>query len=135
MKRFLYIMSGLFMVSLGIVVGLRMSADAMAVIIGVIFGLLATVPSMVLLLHTLRQKNTEQMQMQQQRQMNQYPPVVVVNSPPNGTNYGAPGNPLNSQPFLSPNNERSFKVVGQDATPPETLGSAFNLSSIWDETN
>ncbi|RME49994.1 MAG: hypothetical protein D6796_03915 [Caldilineae bacterium] len=128
MKRFVYTVAGLFFVSLGVVVGVRMSADAMAVIIGIAFGMVATIPTTLLLIYTLRQRDKEQMHNRQQA--TQYPPVVVVNAPPNGSGYhtAPPG-----QALLPPAGERAFKVVGQEATPAETLSEVFNLNAIWDD--
>ncbi|MFQ5575805.1 MAG: hypothetical protein ACE5G8_02325 [Anaerolineae bacterium] len=130
MKRFVQVMFGTFMVALGIVVGMRMSADAMAIVIGIALGLVATIPTTLLLVFTLRQQSKQQSQAHQPT--SQYPPVVVVNAPPNGHAYGGgtPGGAL-----LPPAGERSFKVVGQDATPLETLGDVFNINALWDESN
>ena len=136
MKKFLYIMSALFFIGLAVVIGLRMSPDAMAVIVGIICGMIATVPTTLLLVYTIRQRDKQQMMYQQNYQQgNQYPPVVVVNGQPQGSSYGfnqglsTPGLPM-------PDRGRAFKVVGQEATPTDTtLGDAFGLSSIWDEGN
>lgn len=137
MKKFLAIMAGLFVVSVGVVAGTRMSVDAMAVIIGVVFGLVATIPTTVLLVFVLRQRENQQEQYFRQQTMahQQYPPVVVVNSPPNGGYYGSGGSSFGGPAMLpAAAGERSFKVVGQDASSAgETLSEAFNLSSIWDD--
>jgi len=129
MKKLIYILSGLLMVGIGLAVGFRMSADAMAVIVGIFFGLVATIPTTLILIYNMRQRDVQQAQNRQQ--MGQYPPVVVVNSPPGnggGINYG-------NRPILTGTgpSERSFKVVGDESTS-DTLDSAFNLSSIWDES-
>ncbi len=129
MKKFILILGGLLMLGVGVAVGFRMSADAMAVIVGIFFGLVATIPTTLILIYNMRQRDLQQAQNRQQ--MGQYPPVVVVNSPPGntgGVNYG-------SQPLLTGAGAsgRTFKVVGDESTT-ETLGSAFNLNSIWDES-
>jgi len=100
----------------------------MAVIIGVVFGLVATIPTTFILIYTLRRQDSQQMQMRQQT--GQYPPVIVVNSTPTGT---ASAGGFGAQSLLPSMGERSFKVVGQESTVSETLGDAFNLKSIWDE--
>lgn len=136
MKKFIYSMSALFVVAIAIVIGLRMSPDAVAVIIGIICGMVATVPTTFLLIYTLRQRDRQQMLSHQHHQGSYYPPVVVVNGQGQPTSFsGNPGG-LGHQNYL-PSSEggRSFKVVGQEATPTETLGEAFGLSSIWDDNN
>lgn len=129
MGRFIFIMSALFLVSLAVVMGIRMSPDAMAMIVGVLLGVAATVPTTFLLFFIFRQREKQQGELQ--RREAQYPPVVVVNSPPVGQNHQSGLN----QALLPPVGERSFKVVGQDDMASETLGSAFNISSIWDEVS
>jgi len=125
MKRGIFIFLGLFAVGAGITIALRMSADAMAVIIGVVFGLVATIPTTVILLVTLRR--TEVQQTRYQQQMGQYPPVIVVNS---GQAGGGGSMPVLSAPGTG---ERNFKIVGGESTPTETLSDAFNLNALWDE--
>ncbi len=127
MKRAIFTILGLFAIAAGVVIALRMSADAMAVIIGIVFGLAATIPTTLILIYTIRQRDAQQLQTRQQ--MGQYPPVIVVNSTPTGASAGG----LGAHSLLPPAGERSFKVVGQEASPVESLGEAFNLSSIWDE--
>ncbi len=126
MKRGIFIFLGLFAVGAGITIALRMSADAMAVIIGVVFGLVATIPTTVILLVTLRRNEAQQTRYQQQ--MGQYPPVIVVNSGQAGM--GSTGMPMLSAPGTG---ERNFKIVGGESTPTETLSDAFNLNALWDE--
>ncbi len=133
MKRYGMILLGLFTVSIAITVALRMTPDAMAVIIGIILGMLATVPTSLVMLYTIRQRDKQQLDPRQQY-ANQYPPVVVVNSPPNGHGYGAGPVNANGGSFLpAPGGERSFKVVGQEASPAETASESFTLNSMWDE--
>ncbi len=126
MKRTIVIFLGLFALGAGVTLALRMSADAMAVIIGVIFGLLATIPTTVILLFTLRRNDQQQTRYQQQ--MGHYPPVIVVNSGQSGA--GNTGMPMLAAPGTG---ERNFKVVGGESTPSETLSDAFNLNALWDE--
>lgn len=126
MKRTIVTFLGLFALGAGVTLALRMSSDAMAVIIGVIFGLLATVPTTAILLLTLRRNETQQTRYQQQ--MGQYPPVIVVNSGQTGAGNSAP---MLAAPGAG---ERNFKVVGGESTPSETLSDAFNLNALWDES-
>lgn len=126
MKKYLLIGGAIFPITLAIVVGVRMSSDAMAVIIGIIFGLLASVPTSLMLVWTLRQRDKQLEAQFQGRSPGQYPPVVVVNGQPNGYGNGFQAPPL---PSVSSAGSREFKVVGQDNT--ETVGDV--LPAFWDE--
>lgn len=131
MKRYILIFSGLFVVAIAITMAFRMTSDAMAVIVGIVLGMLATVPTSLLLLYLVRQRDQQQFDPRQQYQAGQYPPVVVVNSSPNG-GYGtmANGNP---QSFLPAIGERSFTVVGQEASSPESTSTSGGFNRIFDE--
>lgn len=132
MAKFIYVMSGLFVIALAIVIGTRLSTDAMAVIIGIICGMLTTVPTMILLMFLIRQKDKQQIQ--QQYPGPSYPPVVVVNGQQHPYHYGVSTSTPNSQGYLPPTESgRSFKVVGQEAPPTESGGNKFSLNSIWDD--
>ena len=129
MKKYLLVGGTLFTVSLAIVMGTRMSADAMAVVIGIIFGLLASIPTTLMLVWVLRQRDKQleaQFGQTAGRPFGQYPPVVVVNG--QGTNgYGLPSTPV--LPTSAPTGSRNFKVIGQENT--ETIGDV--LPPFWDE--
>ncbi len=130
MKKFLLLAGLLFSVSLAIVIGLRMSADAMAVIIGIIFGLIASVPTSLMLVWSMRQRDKQlETQFGQGRgAYGQFPPVVVVNG--QGTN-GFPGASTPPIPTMASgaSGGRSFKVIGQENT--ETVGDV--LPAFWDD--
>ncbi len=131
MKRIFFIMASLFTVSLAITVALRMTSDAMAVIIGILLGMLATVPTSLLLFYLLRQRDNQPAD-PRQYPAGHYPPVVVVNSPPYGNGYSS-GSGANSQQALLPTplGERSFKVIGQEAS--DVAEDTFSFNAIWDE--
>lgn len=132
MKRYILIFSGLFVVAIAITMAFRMTSDAMAVIVGIILGMLATVPTSLLLLYLVRQREQQQLDPRQQYQAGQYPPVVVVNSTPNG-GFAGMGN-ANPQSFLpGATGERSFTVVGQEASAPEAASSSSGFNRIFDE--
>lgn len=131
MKRIFFIMASLFTVSLAITVALRMTSDAMAVIIGILLGMLASVPTTLLLFYLLRQRDNQPAD-PRQYPAGHYPPVVVVNSPPYGNGYNSGPGANSQQAFLpAPPGERSFKVVGQEASDVSDDTSSFN--AIWDE--
>ena len=127
MKRFLFVAGLVFTVTVGVVVGIRLSAEAMAVVVGIVCGVLASVPTSAILVWTLRVREKQvEAQMGSGRVMGQYPPVVVVNGqgPVNGTNGAYP-------PALPVGNGggRSFKVIGQD----KTESGSDMLPPIWSD--
>lgn len=129
MKKYLFLAGLLFAISLAIVVGVRMSPDAMAVIIGIIFGLIASVPTSLMLVWVLRQrdKQFEAQLGQGGRPFGHYPPVVVVNGQGAGGYGAALAPPVPASNGLS--GARNFKVIGQENT--ETIGDV--LPAFWDE--
>lgn len=132
MKRFMFLAGLVFVVTLAVVMGTRMSPDALAVVIGIICGVLASIPTSAMLVWVMRQRDKQvEMQMGQMRPFGgQYPPVVVVNG--QGTNgYGNayPTSALTAG--LPPMGPRSFKVIGQENT--ETVGDV--MPTFWDEIN
>ena len=129
MRRFLLVAGVAFAVALAVVIGTRMSADALAVVVGIVCGVLASIPTSAILVWVLRQRDKQlDAQLGQGRPFSQYPPVVVVNG--QGTNGAAtpfPSTALAAGTALGAS--RSFKVVGQENT--ETVGDV--LPPFWDE--
>jgi hypothetical protein len=127
MKKSLIIIGVAFSISLAVVIGTRMSPDAMAVVVGIVCGVLASIPTSTLLVWVLRQRDKQiENQMGQTRHFGQFPPVIVVNGQgTNGNGAYAPPLPVGS----SPSGPRNFKVIGQENT--ETMGDV--LPSFWDE--
>jgi drug/metabolite transporter (DMT)-like permease len=110
MKWIVLGLCAVFMVALAIVVGKQMSADAMAVVIGVVCGIAASIPTSLAMLMLL---NRRQEQPDPQRSMPQVPSVMIVN--PGG---GAPA-PYFQQPaqqYLPPlqTGGRHFQVLGAE---------------------
>lgn len=130
MKRFLFMAGIVFVVTLAVVMGTRMSPDALAVVIGIICGVLASIPTSAMLVWVMRQRDKQvEMQLGQRPFGGQYPPVVVVNG--QGTNgYGA-AYPTALPAGSPPVGPRNFKVIGQENT--ETVGDV--LPTFWDEIN
>lgn len=130
MKKFLFVVGVVFAVALAIVVGTRISPDAMAVIIGIICGILASIPTSVILVWVLRQRDRQFDAQMGPGRFGQYPPVVVVNG--QGTNgygnNGYNGMPPVLAPTSSPGGGRDFKVIGQENT--ETVGDI--LPAFWE---
>jgi hypothetical protein len=129
MKRFFGGTFVVFMITLAVVIGTRISADAMALLIGIVCGVLASVPTSMILVWMLRQREKQfELQMQAgQLRMGQYPPVVVVNGQHHPNGYGSPPMPMlgNTAQLGS----RDFKVIGQENT--ESMGDM--LPSFWEQ--
>lgn len=112
MRRVIALAIIAFTITLGIVVGNRMSSEAMAVVVGIVCGVLASVPTSIMLLILVRRLTSESSQRSQARQQ-QYPPVVVIN--PNAGQGNRSNDPWydasGSQPagYLP----REFKIVGE----------------------
>ena len=113
-----------FSVTLAVIVGNRLSDEALAVLAGAVCGVGAAIPTSLLILAIARRKDKpvtdwdspQQSQMYAQRQ-GAYPPVIVV-APPNvqqqpyNWNGGYP-------PSLAPPAQRQFTVVGGTPTDME----------------
>ncbi len=129
MKRFLFIAGIVFVITLAVIMGTRISPDALAVIIGIICGVIASIPTSAMLVWVMRQRDKQEAQLGQLRPYGgQYPPVVVVNGQgPNGYTTPYAANALTAGP--PPVSGRSFKVIGQENT--ETVGDV--LPNFWDE--
>ncbi len=111
-------------VALAVVVGQRMSAEAMAVVIGVVFGVAASIPTSLLIAATMRGRREEpRLASSDPRPAVSAPPQIYVVNP----SAHAPGQAM--APWLTPGamaqlpppgglfpgeSSRRFKVVGED---------------------
>ena len=128
MKKFFLVISSTFAVALAIVIGVRISPDAMAVIIGIVCGVLASIPTSVILVWVLRQRDKQLDSQYGYMRPGQYPPVVVVNGQtPNG--YGTALHTPALTANGTPPGSRDFKVVGQENT--ESVGDF--LPPFWEQ--
>ena len=94
-----------FAVTLAVIIGKRMSTDAMAVVIGVACGVLASIPTSLLILAVSGRRGEREVQ-----QRREYPPVVIVNPGGNQPRYLQP-------PFQTPviqGQQRQFTVIGDE---------------------
>jgi hypothetical protein len=104
-----------FAIALAVVVGKQMSAEAMAVVVGVVCGVAAGIPTSVLLLLALSRRDRQREKHSTNRAGQQsYPPVVVIQggSPP-----ALPAGPQSGYwpaPHPGPAANRQFHVVGGD---------------------
>jgi hypothetical protein len=96
-----------FAVTLAVIIGQRMSTEAMAVVIGVGCGVLASIPTSLLILAVSGRRGEREVRQQQRRD---YPPVVIVNPGNNQPRYLQP-------PFQAPliqGQDRQFRVIGDE---------------------
>ncbi len=127
MRKFLFVAGVAFAISLAVVVGFRISPDAMAVIIGIICGVLASIPTTAILLWVLRQRDRQMEAQLGPMRAGHYPPVVVVNGQgTNGNGYMTGPPALTAK--TTPPGVRDFKVIGQENT--ESVGDI--LPPFWE---
>jgi hypothetical protein len=102
-----------FVIALAVVVGKQMSAEAMAVVVGVVCGVAAGIPTSVLLLVVFGRRDRLRMdEMERQARQQNYPPVVVVQGgAPQALPPGPQGGYWPSAP-PGPTAKRQFHVVG-----------------------
>ena len=103
MKRAGLILGVVFVVVLAVVVGNRMSVDAMAVVVGVACGVLASIPTSLLLIWALGRNAGAAAYGDRSAR---YPPIAVVNP---GQSYGRPG--YGSPPMYSAGDELSLPAL------------------------
>ena len=114
MKKAILAFVGVAVIALVIAVGKQMSPDAMAVVVGIVCGIGASIPTSLLMLIMARRRDDQQHQ-EPMRGNPQMPSIMIVN-PAGG--YAAPNQPQANQylpPAYSANMPRQFQVVGTDA--------------------
>ena len=113
LKQVAVVLGLLLVGALAVVVVKQMSAEAMAVVIGVICGVAAAIPTSLLLLVVLtRSERRRHEEEEQRRRQGQYPPVVVIQgSAPQALPPGTPAGYWPS-PAPGPLADRQWQVVG-----------------------
>jgi hypothetical protein len=133
MKWSVIIVGAAFAVALAVVIGSRMSADAMAVVVGVACGIGASVPTCLLLVWALVRRG-QGMASGEGNGRNagvNYPPVVVVNPGYGAQNYGpalgmlSPPGQLSGAGGAPAGGPRSFRVVGDEETLEDSISGAL----------
>lgn len=125
MSRVLALAVIAFSVTLAAVVGNRMGGEAMAVVVGVVCGVAASIPMSLLILlvvnRSKRQQENPDAQVAQLRPQGNYPPVIVVQggAPNNNPWSTVPGAGYGEAPYDSPSpaleaGERKFRLVGEE---------------------
>ncbi len=110
MKKLVALILIAFAVTLAVIVGNRMSTDAMAVVIGIVCGVGASIPTSLLILAVASRRETKE-----ERGQASFPPVVIVNPGSQGGQQ-APGyyQPPTLPPALGQGGPRQFRVIGQE---------------------
>jgi hypothetical protein len=105
-----------FVVTLAVVVGDRMSTDAMALVVGVICGVAAGIPMSVLLMLALRRRDREAQEaayaQTSARHAATNPPVIVIQGgTPAAGNLPPPYYPVHTT--MNEPTHRRFRVIGE----------------------
>ena len=113
MKRYLILLSLVIILATILMIGFKLSNDAIAVIVGVGLGILASIPTSLLLIFVLIRQNGGLKNPPSGLPNQQQPPVIIVNGghPPS---LSAAPPPAAYQMDLSA--ARTFTVVGDEAT-------------------
>jgi hypothetical protein len=120
MKRAVFPLMLAFGVALAVMIGQRMSTDAMTVVVGVAVGVAASVPTSLLLVALLRKERRTWQQEPKPPEPQPYPqlqqPNVIVLNP---NDYGAKQDPYQQVPqpplnFGADGGMRQLRVVGDD---------------------
>ncbi|MCS7220101.1 MAG: hypothetical protein RML36_03300 [Anaerolineae bacterium] len=113
MKRLIPVACLAFVVTLAVTIGQRMSTDAMAVVIGVIFGVAASIPTSLLIIAASRRSAVDRTMADRTNYERYMPPVIVLNPGTQQPNW--PFSPSNVPP-LTPPAERRFRIIGDDGS-------------------
>jgi hypothetical protein len=125
MRKFIALIGTAFAITLAVTVGTRLSSDAIAILIGIVCGILATIPTSIIFVWAMQLRERQLSGRGQEGYGGRsYPPIIVVNGQ-NPHSYMPQPTALPS----GPTTPRSFKVIGQENT--ETLGDA--MPAFWDE--
>jgi hypothetical protein len=122
MKKAILAFVGITIVALAIAVGKQMSSDAMAVIVGIVCGIGASIPTSLLMLMLTRRREPERQE--PAHGTPQMPSIMIVN-PAGG--YGAPYQPSANQylpPAYGASMPRQFQIVGADAQDDQSFFGA-----------
>jgi len=104
-----------FVVTLAVIIGQRLSDQAVAVLAGAVCGVGASIPTSLLIAWVTRRRHEAR---PVQPQQSTYPPVVVIQSPPHA---GQPALPQGGYmpPYVQPTppTPREFTIVGEEEEP------------------
>jgi hypothetical protein len=135
-----------FVVTLGVVVGTRMSSDAIAVLVGVIAGVAASIPCALLLMAVTRRPGKRELerydsQQYEDRRQNDWrysermdprrgvPPVVIV-TPGQAAPQPLPYAPSFIYPPAPAQSQRQFRVMGYEEPEAQPVGGQ-TVTAPW----
>jgi hypothetical protein len=129
-----------FIVTLGVVIGTRMSSDAIAVLVGVIAGVAASIPCALLLMAVTRRPERKELERYTEhrvddRRQNDWrysermdsrraPPPVVIVTPGQAVPQQLPYAASYPYPPAQPQSQRQFRVMGYEEAEGEAAGGA-----------
>ncbi len=118
MKKWIVPLMVGFGITMAIIIGRRMSTDAMAVVVGVAVGVAASIPSSVLIVAILR-RDRRSWQGQEPPAQPAYPavpqqPVIVINPADLFGQRGQQNVPLPPPPWAEDGGLRRLRVVGSE---------------------
>jgi uncharacterized membrane protein YedE/YeeE len=113
MKKFAIGFGAAILLGAVLLVYFKLSDQALAVIIGVMLGILASIPTSLLLVYALSQKERAALKQIQNHQATPYqPPVVVISG---GAQPSISASQLPPSYGMSTPNPRTFTVVGEES--------------------
>jgi hypothetical protein len=116
-----------FIVTLGVVVATRMSSDAIAVLVGVIAGVAASIPCALLLMAVTRRQEPEMREPEVRepyggaRHAQHAPPPVIIVSPGNAMPQQLPYPASYPYPSPAQRGQRQFRVMGYEDEGEQTM--------------
>ena len=128
--RLVVFLGAVFLVALAVVVGTRLSQDAIGVLVGVIAGVAASIPTALLLIVVMRRREQESEPEYYDERRQSTPPVIVV--APGSVPQMLPQYPGTYPPqqLSAPQGRRQFRVMGledeeSDTVEGETAGATW----------
>jgi len=121
LRAFLIVVVLLFTMTLAVIVGTRLSNEALAVLAGAAVGVAAAIPTSLLIVTVVRRRDEGRGRAMAAPSQQQTPPVIVV--APQGGHPGM-GNWQDMPSSLMMPQQRRFTVVGADSTV-ETEGTGY----------
>lgn len=109
MKKLVALILVAFAVTLAVIIGNRMSTDAMAVVIGIVCGVGASIPTSLLIMTVTSRRETKE-----ERARPGFPPVVIVNPGNQGGQVSNYHQPPSLPPAPGQTGPRQFRVIGQE---------------------
>ena len=113
MKHVIGLLALAFAITLGVVVGTRMSSDALAVLVGVVAGVAASIPTALLLMAVSSRREAEIHAERDDAPGRGSPPVIVV-TPGNASPGQLPYDTSYGYPTSLSRPQRQFRVMGYD---------------------